>query len=247
LIFIKKTGFTSYCSAPYHPLVQLNILLKMPVTAVKPTDVKSPKINPAVDFLALLEQAKQHPAGSHHRNRALNQLIRAIAPKLWRTNSLYYPDALQQTWLYFSKYVCTAYDPTRASLVTWLNTHLQYRHRDLVREGCERAHREWAIDQEFDNYPALELPAREMGSLELLQQVEAWVTADPDQVLASTHLKQRPDVNCQALLLLRLPSKRVAWKDISAQWQVSVPTLSAFYQRKCLPYLREFGTAVGLY
>jgi hypothetical protein len=212
-----------------------------------PTETPATTAQPIVDLLALLEHAKQHPAGSYQRNRYLNQLIRAIAPKLWRTSSPYYADALQQTWVYFAKHVCTAYDPDRASMVTWLNVHLRYRHQDLVREGYERMQRERAIDQESDDYPALELPAREMGSLELLQQVEAWVKADPDQVLVSTHLRQRPDVNCQALLLLRLPSQMVAWKDISAQWQVSVPTLSAFYQRKCLPYLREFGMAMGIY
>jgi hypothetical protein len=205
------------------------------------------RIAPANDLPALLEHAKQYPAGSHHRNRCLNQLIRAIAPKLWYTHSPYYADALQQTWVYFAKHVCTTYDPNRASLVTWLNVYLRYRHRDLVCQGVERAWRERAIDQESEDYPALELPARDMGSLDLLHQVEAWVKADPDRVLVKTHLQHRPEVNGQALLLLRLPSQRVAWKDISAQWQVPVSTLSGFYQKKCLPHLREFGTALGVY
>jgi hypothetical protein len=38
------------------------------------------------------------------------------------TPSSYYADALQQTWLHFSKHICTTYDPDRASVVTWLNT-----------------------------------------------------------------------------------------------------------------------------
>jgi hypothetical protein len=32
----------------------------------------------------------------------------------------------------------------------------------------------------------------------------------------------------------------VAWKDLSQDFGVPIPTLSNFYQKKCLPLLEEF-------
>jgi hypothetical protein len=193
--------------------------------------------------------ARQHPPGSVLRNRYLNQIIREIAPCLWRTNTPDYADALQQTWFYFAKNICDTYDRDRACLVTWLNAYLWHRCRDAQQKRWTRNDRELPIDHTAmagsQGWTIRDLPAPEYGSLTLLAQVAAWIEADADGRLRQTHLTDRPDVNAQILLQLRLPPE-TAWQEIAGQFLVPLTTVSSFYQRKCLPLLREFGRSEGL-
>jgi len=83
----------------------------------------------------LVAQACQHPAGSAQRQEILTKIIRLAANKLWKENTPYYQDALQQTWLYFCHNICEGntgkpYDPNRGSVLTWLNFYLKQRLHD---------------------------------------------------------------------------------------------------------------------
>ena len=67
-------------------------------------------------LLQLVQAACQHPPGSRQRQKGLTQLIRLLNQQLWHTSDAYYPDALQQTWIYFCRNLCeattgNAYDP----------------------------------------------------------------------------------------------------------------------------------------
>jgi hypothetical protein len=72
-----------------------------------------------------------------------------------------------------------------------------------------------------------------------------WVQTDSEGELRRTCIKGRPDVNCQVLILQRLPPE-VSWKELSEEFGLSIPTLSSFYQRQCLPRLRKFAELEGL-
>ncbi|MGK7926215.1 MAG: sigma-70 family RNA polymerase sigma factor, partial [Spirulina sp.] len=58
----------------------------------------------------LAAETCQHPRGSLQRNHCLTRLIIEIkrSGKLWRENTPYYEDALQQTWLFLSQNLCEA-------------------------------------------------------------------------------------------------------------------------------------------
>ncbi len=211
-------------------------------------------IDPATNWQTqvheLVLKVRQYPSGSHQHNHYLTQIIRLIESKLWKFYTPYYADALQQTWFYFAKNVCTTYDPDRGSVVTWLNTYLRYRHQDLVNQSLKRQYHEVSIhvensDREDYFAPAIDLPTRDYGSLSLLEEIIHQVRTDADGYLQRTHLKDRPDVNCQALILLRLPPE-TPWKEISTQFGVSIPTLSSFYRRHCIPYLRTLVQSIDL-
>ncbi len=209
-----------------------------------------PEITWQIRVNQLVLEARLHPVGSRQRSQCLTQIIRIVAPKLWRFSTPHYADALQQTWLYFSKNICTTYDPDRASVVTWLNSHLRYRHQDLVNQALKRQAHEISIDAESkhqnDSHPkALELPSREYGSLSLLEEIVKWVQTDADGELRRTHLKHHAQITCQTLILLRL-APETPWKAISDQFGVPVPTLSSFYRRHCLPYLKKRALKMGL-
>lgn len=205
----------------------------------------------------LVSEACEHPSGSPQRQKLLTQIIRLTANRLWRESTPYYQDALQQTWLYFCRNVCEGltgqiYNPTYGSVITWLNAYLKRRLQDFyinqnreqattvhlrVRQSTSGGTRE-TIDP-VDNLPATPQPPP------ILEDLEIWVKTDSEGELCGTYIKGRPDVNCQVLILKRLPPE-VSWKELSEEFGLSIPTLSSFYQRQCLPRLRKFAELEGL-
>lgn len=204
----------------------------------------------------LVTQACGYPPGSPQRQKLLTQIIRVTSRKLWRENTTYYQDALQQTWLYFCRNVCEGltgqkYDPTYGTVITWLNAYLKRRLQDFyLKQNKEQATTvslrvsqsksgESNIIDPVDNLAATpETPP-------ILEELETWVKTDLSGELRSVHVKGRPDVNCQVLILRRLPPE-VSWKQLSEDFGMSIPTLSSFYQRQCLPRLRKFAESEGL-
>jgi hypothetical protein len=79
-----------------------------------------------------------------------------------------------------------------------------------------------------------------------LEDLETWAQTDSEGELRRTCIKGRPDVNCQVLILKRLPPE-VSWKELSEEFTLSIPTLSSFYQRQCIPRLRKFAESEGLF
>lgn len=200
---------------------------------------------------SLVTQACQYPPGSTARQKHLTKIIRLVAPKLWRENTPYYQDALQQTWIYFCQNICEgrtgkAYDPDRGTIVTWLNFYLKKRLQDLSADARQREKK--IVSPKPDDYnegfDPLETIPSEPDVPPLLEQVKQWVEADPNSELSGIHIANRPDVTAQILILRRLPPE-TSWKDLATEFNLSVSTLSSFYQRQCLPRLRKFGESEG--
>ncbi len=76
----------------------------------------------------------------------------------------------------------------------------------------------------------------------MLPTVKQWVETNDE--LRRIHIHGHPEVNCQVLILRRLPPE-TNWKTLAREFNISVSTLSSFYQRKCLPLLRKFGESQG--
>lgn len=198
-----------------------------------------------------VNQAKQHPVSSQKRNRALTQIIRMVSPLLSHTGSQTDADAIQQTLLYLVKNL-DQFDASRGCLVSWLNSYLYFRRCDAYQQVITQKYNEIPLDstvmddEKLRSKVVADLPSRDYGSLQILDRVMNWVKADPKGTLRQTHLSQHPEVTAQTMILLRLPNTEMSWKAIAELFGIPIPTLSAFYQRKCLPLLREFGQAEGL-
>ncbi|MEH2083440.1 MAG: sigma-70 family RNA polymerase sigma factor [Nostoc sp.] len=205
----------------------------------------------------LVTEACRHQRGSPQRQKLLTQIIRLTASRLWRETTPYYQDALQQTWLYFCRNVCEGmtgqtYDPSYGSVITWLNAYLKRRLQDFyLNQNREQAttvplrirqYTSGGTSETID--PVDNLPASPQAP-PILEDLEIWAKTDSDGELRGTYIKGRPDVNCQVLILKRLPPE-VSWKDLSEEFRLSIPTLSSFYQRQCLPRLRKFAELEGL-
>jgi hypothetical protein len=201
---------------------------------------------------SLVKEACKHPPGSPARQRNLTKIIRLITPKLWREYTPYYQDALQQTWVYFCQNVCeagtgAAYDPERSRIITWLNNYLKWRLQDgYIKAQEEKVTQVQATSRsdEGNETNLIENIPAEPDVPPLLEEVKKWVQADVTGELRQTHITNRPDVTAQVLILRRLPPE-TSWKDLSAEFNLTVSTLSSFYQRQCLPRLRKFGESEG--
>ncbi|MBD2345585.1 sigma-70 family RNA polymerase sigma factor [Anabaena subtropica] len=205
----------------------------------------------------LVAQACGHPPGSPQRQKLLTQIIRMTSRKLWRENTAYYQDALQQTWLYFCRNVCEGltgqkYDPTYGTVITWLNAYLKRRLQDFyINQNKEQATtvplriRQSKSGESREIIDPVENLAATPEAPPILEELETWVKTDLSGELRSIHVKGRPDVNCQVLILKRLPPE-VSWKELSEQFALPIPTLSSFYQRQCLTRLRTFAESEGL-
>ncbi len=183
-------------------------------------------------------------------------MIRLSGKKLWRDSSPHYQDALQQTWLYFCRNVCEgatgqAYDPDLGSVTTWLNVYLRRRLQDFYRNQQRQQARTVSAtftqsrsgdEQQLIN--PIENIAAEPQAPPMLELVRNWVETDAEGELRSTHIQGHPQVNCQVLILKRLPPE-VSWKDLAQEFGVSVSTLSSFYQRQCIPRMRKFAEIEG--
>ncbi|WP_413279813.1 sigma-70 family RNA polymerase sigma factor [Floridanema evergladense] len=203
----------------------------------------------------LVQEVCQYPAQSPQRRKGLNRIVRLIqqSGKLWRENTSYYEDALQETWLYFSRNLCEAttsrnpYNPEEGSVITWLNAYLRRRLQDWQQqENEERVRRANSqVSKETGELldPLDTVPAKSEAP-SLVEEIEAWVVADETGELQRTHIHGHPEVNCQVLILRRLPPE-TKWRDLAAKWGLSISTLSGFYEKQCRPRLKEFVWSEG--
>ena len=228
------------------PTVQATVLQPLNHTPGRPLD-------PLTD---LVVETCAEPVGSPKRQKGLTQLIRSLDGQLWHTYDPYYSDALPQTWIYFCRNLCEAttgraYDPEVAKLSTWLNAYLRHRLHDFkIAENKQRATtvsqsslRDLDGDGPLDPIDRLPAPP---DIPPWLEQVRAWADADANGTLQNLHINKHPNVTARILILKRLPPE-TPWKTLSAEYSISVGTLSSFYQRQCLPRLRAFGKSQGFF
>jgi hypothetical protein len=208
----------------------------------------------------LVAEACSHPPKSLMRRQKLSEIVRSIVKsgKLWQENTPHYNDALQQTWVYFCRNVCVCeentakriFDPTRASLITWLDNYLRMRLRDFCIEHAQDQKRVIfpLISEESEAINPINNvenpPTHSDSPLVILEETKKWVLADPDGELKSVHIKERPDVTCQILILRRLPPE-TSWKNIADEFKLPPSTAPNFYKRECLPRLRNFAKKQG--
>jgi len=174
---------------------------------------------------------------------------------LWRESTEYYEDALQQTWIYFCQNLCeattarSAYNPELASVTTWLNSYLKCRLKDGRMQTCEEQTKRIIPSQNQEEAQETatnfwENIASNPDIPPVLEETYSWAEQDLTGELRKVHIKHRPDVTAQILILRRLPPES-SWESLSQEFNLSISTLSSFYQRKCIPLLYQFGQSQG--
>jgi hypothetical protein len=191
---------------------------------------------------SLVQEAKQYSAGALPRKKALIQAVRILPRLLWQERSPHYNDALQQTLEHFCRNL-DRYNPELGTVVTWLNHYLRWRLKDLSTPRREIPFSQLAFSD--DDPPFIDIPDPvDHSSISMLESVREWVETDYSGELRSVQMKKYPQVTAQFLILHRLPPES-SWKSLSKTLGIGIPTLASFYQRQCLPRLREFGQTQG--
>ncbi|MEM6518163.1 MAG: sigma-70 family RNA polymerase sigma factor [Cyanobacteria bacterium P01_C01_bin.70] len=203
----------------------------------------------------LAVEAQQHPLKSPQRQRALARLLHAIArsrrlvrPYQGRFQGFYddiYAEAQQRLFLYLCEEI-DRYDPAR-EVLQWANFLMRKRFfveasREVMPtapKGMDRSHVKWTTLDVLDKQEPME--ARSQATASISESIIQCIQDDQDGLFSSTHIWQKPDANFQHIALRFLGG--YSWKEISAELDVKVVTLSSFYQR-CLirfaPVLKEY-------
>lgn len=200
--------------------------------------------------LFLVAEARSHLPGSVKRQKTLTKIIRLISNKVWREDTPYYQDALQQTWVYLCQNLCEsntdeAYNPSNGSAIAWLNAYLKQRLQDLYLDQIQQANpvsadtHIFGLGQVNETSDLNYLRANSDVSSSLLEDVTTWVETDPKNEMCRVYIEGHPEITCQELLRRRLPPV-TSWKNLAAEFNLPISTLSSFYQRHCIPRLGEF-------
>jgi hypothetical protein len=206
----------------------------------------------------LIQETCTSPSRSLERQQKMNLVVRMMqqSRKIWRggyksVNFCDYEEALQQTWLYFSRNLCEAitakeaYNSLKGSATHWFNSYLKRRLQDIENKNRENRAIYLPSYLQFDRNgeiieidPVENLPAPPVIP-HWLESIEDWLRRDKMRLLR-IHLRDRPDINCYTIIPFRLPQQETEWRVLSELYTVPVSTLSKFYIDKCLPQLRLF-------
>lgn len=189
-------------------------------------------------------EAQQHPPLTELRQYALGELVEAIrlsgklahphrerfSPQFY---DLIYEEAVNKTLTYICRKINT-YDPDRGNrkFMNWVNFRLD---RYIIESYHE------FTDSRLSELPSLsdlEMIAQQEEPPSLFEMVRERIEEDSENVFKQAHIKNRPDANFQAIALARFSGK--SWDEISAEFKISISTLSVFYQRCCHKFRSQF-------
>lgn len=198
--------------------------------------------NSTIDLAQLAVEICQEPPGSPLRQRKLTLMIRTVSRKLWKENSPHYSDALQDTYVFLCRRLCDLYDPEKANVTTWLNSHLKWRIFSLrqkeIEDAAKRVYMPNSPEDGLD--PIANIPSPPPAEYSLMDAVRDWATEDKSGELRSIYMKKYPYVTAQVMILRRLPPDETKWSDLSNEFGAPLPALASFHQRHCVQLLRNF-------
>lgn len=206
----------------------------------------------------LVNEAKRYLADSKSptdrakRRIALNKLINAIrgSGKLskqvqwWESPNYedYYHEALQLTFIEICQKI-EQYNP-QYPVMTWVNIIFSRRISDVGKKDQKRGITQLPKHQKVTQVLSLDEINKDFpvdNEISEQQQLKEIIENDPENVLKNDCIKDHPQANLQAILLLVLNGKQ--WQEISEELKVPLSTASSFYQRrmrKIITYLKKY-------
>jgi hypothetical protein len=220
------------------------------INRVKRMDIEDLEI----EIQVLVARGVKAPSAGERR-KVTNDLIRLLTKhKLLFHRSGVKPSCFEEAWtkmldtFYLNLWEKTtqnterAYCDSEGKIVYRLKTYLKYRIQEAEQKA--RIDEHLSIDAivggENDNTTLLDrLPADKISPLDdvsepfiaKIARFRELVIADSTGVLKELHVRNHPDVNCQAITLLRFAG--VAWKDIAEKLETTIPTASGFFEGRC--------------
>jgi hypothetical protein len=187
--------------------------------------------------------AQQHPPLTQGRQLALRQMVNGILqsgrlcrPHRGQFSGVYeeiYDEALQELLLYICQNI-DKYNPERGSVMAWVNVLFE---RRFFKEAIPRF-----LDKRI-SLPDLDKIASSESTPSLTEIIKQCIELDSENLFKNEHIENHPQANFQALAKRRLLGK--SWKEISAEFEIKISTVSRFYDRCLNKYsakLREYCT-----
>lgn len=203
----------------------------------------------------LAMEAQKAPLKTPQRQRALTQLVdeiyrsnRLVRPYKGQFQGFYediYAEAQQRLFLHICEQI-NQYNP-KFEVLQWTNFLMKRRFfveasRDVMPsapKGMDRTNVKRITLDVLDKQEPLEL--RSQSTISLSEEVIQCIREDRDGLFRDAHIQQKPEANFQYIALQFLGG--YSWKEISAELDVKVVTLSSFYQRclvKFAPILKAY-------
>lgn len=190
----------------------------------------------------LLAEACALPPRSLARRKVMHRFVQEVqgSQRLFRGNGAkpeHYSEALSMTWEYVLNHL-DSYDPSRAEVMTWINYRL--RMNLLTIQGKpQREYQAWEWGHEDgSSWSILDKIEANADAGILLHKFERWQLKYYSQHQA-IHIQQRPDLHVHLMIQLRI-IQGLTFREISQTYNAPIPTLSSFWQNKCLPELHKF-------
>lgn len=209
-----------------------------------PDPLKQPHLDNRLRQLAIA--AQQQPKRSVARQRALAKLIGTILqsqklcrPRIGQFRGLYediYAEALQHLFTFVCEHI-DDYSTQRGEVLQWINFLLSQRffveaskdHFPTVYKRIDARDVKRLTLEQLDQNNPVDLNPR-LAPL-LSEKVKNCLKEDPEGLFQRAHVTDNPAANFQHLAIRRIEG--YSWKDLSAELDIPVPTLSSFY-RRCL-------------
>lgn len=192
---------------------------------------------------AIALYAQSTGEGSRERQIAFTELVQSIrlsgklayphrgkfSPQFY---DLLYEEAVNQTLTYICRKIAL-YDPQRSErFMTWVNFRLDKMVIEARRSFSDRDQQELPDLNDLNQIP------QSQTETSLATVVQDHIRADPEQIFQAAHIRNRPEVNFQAIALARFQG--ASWDDLSARYDLKIPTLSSFFQRSCQKFAPHF-------
>ena len=208
----------------------------------EPPDI--PQLDDRLRQLAIA--AQNHPQGSPARQRALTELLavmqrsgRLCRPRRGQFQMFYeeiYAEALQRLFIFICERI-DAYNYQKGEVLQWANFLLNRRFfidasRDFlpaVYKGIDAKVVKHLTLESLDQYNPHELNPQLTPLLS--QKVKDCLEEDPEGLFAQAYVTDHPAASFKYLALKKLEG--YSWQDLSIELNITIPTLSSFYQR-CL-------------
>lgn len=210
----------------------------------------------------LMQRACAAPPKSEARRRLSDRVIRHLQSQnipysqSYDRNSqvggrekLLHQEAASLTWKHFflnlcecqtqntqSSYVSSSCEHVKGRLFTYYKGRL----KDLRSEdNVERKLRFNPVSEDGEIRDPLDVIPSPLEEPDYLNELCRWIQSDESGILRQTHLRDKPHISAQELLLRRL-CKDLPWAEIAKELGVATGTLAPFFQNRCLPPLRHF-------
>ncbi len=218
---------------------------------------------------ALIDQVCRQPEGSRERRKAMHRFLIEVQhlPGLLKSNHPDYLQALNQTWEWITRSLCSHFESRspslQDSLMKWINGYLYWRIKDLY---IPESNKSLSLDVAINDTSSLLQQLSDTGLqsptldgleqyIEQLQQQETeflskalkqYVQHDPEHRLRSCYPRHCAACHCQFLCQRRyLQEPPATFEELAQTLNLKLTQVTNHWYGRCKPLLQSIAQELG--